>query len=65
MASSIYDEPDMGLAFPLPLSEEEDRIPATCPGCGFVVSQMEILTGVCAKDGQPLSQPRVIVEVTL
>lgn len=30
-----------------------------CPGCANPVSEMERLTGVCAKDGQPIDQPRV------
>lgn len=36
---------------------------ATCPGCGFPVSEMERLTGRCAKDGRPLDESRVVFEI--
>lgn len=59
MVTSIYDEPDYGLSFPLPLSEEEDRFPVkVCPGCANPVSEQERLTGRCAKDGLPLDEDR-------
>ena len=33
-------------------------VPAVCPGCNLPVSEMERLTGKCAKDNLPLDQPR-------
>jgi hypothetical protein len=42
-----------------------DTTPTTCPGCGFPTSTLETLTGVCSKDGQPITQPRVEFQVSL
>lgn len=67
-----YYDADLGLWFdlgdPRPTEEAARALVATfnlCPGCNNPPSNMERLTGRCAKDGLPLDQPRGGVHLDL